>query len=276
MEKPIFIRALESFTDEDQKIIQEVISEWSKKAPFGQRISRNFSNELFLPRKCMISLLQTILTNREKGIDEIESEYQEECYKHVLKGEPISPSKKPKIFGVAIEKEIFKRHLQKNYKKYLHNAKERDEFINSLLDSKYITGSKYSFYTNFKVKQYSVWSTWNHKNINKKPFEFNRTKQADEIRANMGLTELETSKDLLLFMFKMPKEIEPQIATIADAGLYPYFEPPVDKLDGHGWTVCRPPRPYYEKYEYNLESRPECIHDSITLDSVLLPIEKRN
>lgn len=274
MSKNVYEDALESFSTDEQNQITLKMREWGVKFPYGQRITRNFPRESFLPLGNMKAILHLILNNRHLSTIELETIYETECYRHVLLGGDISPLHYPTFFGVAIEKGVFKYHLEKNYKRNFPNSKLREEFIEGLITNSSIIGSKYAIYKRIRLKKYSLFSTWNHEHISKKPFEFTNTNDAQEVRANLGLKHIGTSKQLLLFVYSIPTSISPQKPTIADAGLCQYFEPPLE-TERHGWTINWGELPPFKKKGYNMKTRPECIHDSILLDSLILPVERR-
>ena len=274
MSECVFEKALRSFSNDEEEIIRTKINEWSNSFPYGQRITRNFTREQFLPVNSMKEVLRIILDNEHLDIYELEDLYEKECYNHVLLGGDMDVAVSPSCFGAAIERKQFEYYLGKHYYKYFPNKQEVKEFIESLLSNTTIIGSKYSSFKKIKLKVYNQWSTWNHEDLSKRPFDFANTNEAKEIRANLGLTRIRTSKELLLFVFEIPSTIVPKRPTVADAGLYQYFEPPL-RGSGHGWTINWQEEPSFQKKNYNLKSRPEVVHESILLESMLLPIEER-
>jgi len=254
--------------------IERRINAWSKKCPYGQRVARNIFTEHFLPDDKMTDLLLFIATDPLTSWKLFEANYKAKCHSLALQGGNIRVKKRPLFFGVGVEYETFFKHLKDNYPSelgYSGNDVIVKDFIlrlrNGML-SKNLGGI-------IKLKQYSVWATWNMDDLSGMPFDYCKTNLADEIRANMGLRrdDAEKSTSLLLFAYTIPPHIEPLRPTIADAELSQYFEPPVPTFEKHGWTVNWQ---HEERMTgYNILPRPECIHDSILLSELILPVDMR-
>ncbi|RZL34037.1 MAG: hypothetical protein EOP00_32230 [Pedobacter sp.] len=248
--------------------IETRIKEWGKKHPFGQRITKNIHLEHFLPEDNMKDILLFIASEGDKRSTTFEERYQKECYRHTLMGGDIPWTEKPSYFGAAVEIMAFKSHLMANYPRKFPNQKKAEDFISHLK-----LGNLPRMKKNLLLKKYSIWATWNENNHEEIPFEFCNTMLADEIRANLGLDKLLISKELILFIYKMPKSIDVKRPTIADAGLSQYFEPTVPGFISHGLT--RTWELEHSMIGYNLNPRPEGIHQGIEMHNLCLPISTR-
>jgi len=267
-----YLQAIRNFPPDDRNKIEKRINDWSKESPRGQRVARNIGTDHFLPVDKMTELLHFIKNDPLTSWELFEKNYQNVCYSQPLQGGKIKVTKKPQFFGAAVEYETFFKHLKDNYPSELgsDDAIIRD-FISRLNKGELskILGQI------IRLKKFSVWATWNEDNFAAMPFDYCKTSKADEVRANMGLNRDDAAKSssLLLFVYSIPNHIEPQRPTIADAGLSEYFEPPSSTFDEYGLTVNWQ---YEERMSvYSRKARPECIHDSILLLHLKLPMEMR-
>ena len=266
-----FYEAIKYFSASDQSVIYARLHEWGQ-TYLGEYVCNNLKLDHFMPLNTMIEILKFIVDKKLLNNDDFGAAFEKECYKHVLKGGRIYPKGKlPVIFGAAIDRSVFDKHLMTNYKNIFKSKQERRDFIDKLTINSKLPGSRHSGYINIKLKAYSVWATWNMSDFKAHPFNFCATNDADEIRANMGLLKASRNEELLLFLYTIPPEIEPQRPTIADAGLGQHFQPALPLDEDHGWTINW--RLENKTKGYNLGKRPECVHKSIELKSVKLPIE---
>ena len=263
-----------NFPGPEKNKFEKRINDWSEISPYGQRVARNIFTEHFLPVDKMTELLHFILNDPLTSWNLFEVNYQKVCYRQALQGGKLKVAQKPQLFGAAVEYETFLKHLKDNYPSELGYAGDDaiiKDFISRLNKGRLskILGQI------IRLKKFSVWATWNENDFAAMPFDYCKTSIADEVRANMGLKrdDAEKSTSLLLFVYSIPNHIEPQRPTIADAELSQYFETPPPTFDRHGWTVNWQ---HEERMSaYSMKPRPECIHDSILLSHLKLPIEIR-
>ncbi len=248
--------------------INDKINEWSKKHPYGQRVAKNIFSEHFLPEEKMNEILSFIANDASTSWKEFEVDYQKVCYTLALQGGNIKVKQRPQLFGAAVEYETFFKHLQDNYPTTFIDDTSTKDFISNLAN-----GTLPDLRKVIRLKRFGVWATWNLQNLSGMPFDYCNTKIADEVRANMGLRRTDAKTALLLFVYTIPNHIEPKRPTIADAELSQYFEPPVPTFEEHGWTRTWEFEERMSKF--NLDPKPECIHDSIQLSELKLPIEIR-
>lgn len=274
-------KTLAKYPTLDKQKIDKKIAAWHQKYPSGERVTHNINGEYFLTEEDMKEILSFLETYDNtaslKETDEdywktFEDKYKELCYSLGLKGGNIQVAQFPTYFGAAVEMTVFRTHLtQKDERKkmiYFTNKKKAEDFILGLKN-----GNISRYKKTIPLKKYSIWATWNLDAPDNVPFEFCNTKAANEVRANMGLDERMMSKELILFVYMIPKTIAVKRPTIADAELYPYFKPASPPTIGHGWT--EPWRPRKSTLSYKLGPRPEGIHSSVELSCLKLPIEIR-
>lgn len=251
----------------DKDKIENRINEWSK-TKYGQRIARNIFAEHFLPENKMNEILSFIANDPSTEWEEFDENYKQICYTLALQGGNLKVKQTPQLFGAAVEYETFFKHLKDNYPATFIDDTSTKDFI-SLLAS----GQLPDLRKVIRLKRFGVWSTWNLQNLSGEPFDYCNTKIADEVRANMGLRREDAKTALLLFVYTIPKHIEPKRPTIADAELSEYFEPPPITFDEYGLTKT------WEfvtgMSAYDIKPKPECVHDSIQLSELKLPIEIR-
>jgi hypothetical protein len=264
--------AMTGFSTDLKKAIDSRLEQWSMRNPYGQRVARNISSEHFLEQSSMTELLRYIgeftPSSPPAQWKEFESEYQQLCYRHALKGGSIIINYSPKYFGTSVEKEAFHKHLNDNYISLLNNERRIEEFTYRLTLGRVAKKKKH-----IRLKRYSVWSTWNDKDSKGYPYDYCNTDRADEVRACMGLRQNDAKTDLLIFVYTLPASIVPMRATIADAELSEYFEPPaLESTISHTSTVTWKLVDEYEKAGFYLHPRPECVHESITFEEIILPV----
>lgn len=259
-------------TPDEQNNFNARIQNWSSKSPFGQRVTRNIYLEHFMQDDKLEDLFRFIANDISTSSKVFEVNYVKKCRALKLQGGNIKTATRPKLFGAAVEYETFLKHLIDNYPTELGYAGDNTivkDFILRLNKGMISSGLG----TAIRFKQFLVWSTWNKNDLNGMPFDYAIADIANEIRANMGLSreDATTSTGLLLFVYTIPSHIELKRPTIADAELYQYFAPPPPPVEEHGLTETWQHEPWMNTC--NIEPRPECIHDSIYLSDLKLPVE---
>jgi hypothetical protein len=299
MDDTLYSRARAKVSNNDTQIIgklEDRINTWSIKSSNGRHIANNIYIEHFLEEDSMKDLLSFICKdnstcwNTSECFEDFEMKYEKKCHDHVLKGGKIDD--KPQLLGTAIEYETLYKHLVDNYYRgkngnpKLFNTKRNIIKFISLLSIKPDIHKKN---TNIKLKAYSMWSTWNIDNSTLNPFDCFQSNKANEIRASLGLPRGfglkedvadikkqmnyndNTKSILLLFTYKVLDYSKLKRPTIADAGVNQYFSPPAKSFDKHGFTVPWPDDDPQMK-TYIVHPMPECVHESIILSEVSLPI----
>ncbi len=205
--------------------------------------------------------------------EKFEVNYQKKCWSLALQGGNIKIKKTPTLLGAAVEYETFFKHLKVCFTN--HGLVCSDIIIKDFISRLQEGRLSKNLGNLIRLKPYSVWATWNENDLSGLPFDYAKTNLADEIRANMGLKRdaVDLSPALLLFVYSSPSHIEAKRPTIADAELSEYFQPPPESFDQHGWTVVWQNEIRFKGY--NIKQRPECIHDSILLSQLKLPVEIR-
>jgi hypothetical protein len=250
--------AIKRFGSRKQAAIKATLIKWSKDA-LGREVVRNINPlERFLPPESMTRLLSVIYNARSKGLDELAILYQAECYKteNTLAGGSITIAK-PKIIGRAVEKQAFVNYL---YEKQRHCFRTRaiaKDFVQRLIAGDTMSKAESSVL----MSEFSAWVTWNDISSDLDPFAFARSSNlAEMVRACLGLDPENRmkGKPILLLIYQSHAALELCRPTIADAGLYRFFEPPPIGVDAHGLTKAWPPG--MGKSISTPTPRPEAIH----------------
>ena len=237
------------------KISRIFSSQWSK-TRIGRIVYPNLAQlERFLPEDSMLALLICI---ESASKSDIEKRYRDECYLHIARGGDITIS--PEIVGKVVEREQFATWLLLEYRHIFAHKLQVEKFIDGLImdaprdddEDKILMGNKYL-----------IWVTWNENNPSGNPFDFIKFDMAEEARACLGL-EPKNGQRLLLLTYKGTalNLIKP---TIADAGLFTFFQLPPPDEERHGWT--RPWEPAFLSDtlkaidpRYSPQPKPEAVH----------------
>src|SRR5262249_48612246 len=134
-----------------------------------------------------------------------------------------------------------------------------------------------------KMARYGTWVTWDRASRGQvDPFSFSQRRCADEIRANLGLSNVGIGRSILLITYSSVHAGILHRPTCADAGLYLRFRPPPAPppaiMDAHGltkpWEEFPGVRPDIVKHLV-LTPRPEGLHTPIAFPAGLV-IERRS
>jgi hypothetical protein len=263
-------RAAKSLSKRQRRAIRATLVRWSRNSSPGREIVRNIDPlERFLPSDNMKQILTVIYEARNERLDRLEALYASECYKHVRTGGKIRcPA--PIAVGRAVEKEVFIEYLRKL--PYFGTAQAAEDFVKRLVKKDSLSKGEASQL----MSAYSGWVTWDDSTLGPDPFCFARSAiSAEIVRASLGLDPdgKWRGKPLLLLVYRS-SDLDLYRPTVADAGLYLFFEPPPSGLDAHGLTKPRPPgmnRPIS-----GLQPRPEAVHGPCTFKLLQLPVEEVN
>lgn len=248
--------AIRYFGPRQQAAIRTTLIRWSRD-DLGRELVRNINPlERFIPPDNMKSLLSVIYNARRKGLDELAILYKEECFKPVnIRVGGLVRGVRPMTIGRAVEKQAFVYYLYKKQRHCFRTKAMAHDFIQRLLSGDTMSATESSVL----MSEFSAWVTWNDMPSATDPFEFARsTGLAEMIRACLGLDPegRMTGKPILLLIYKRRTEL--YRPTIADAGLYRFFEPPPIGIDAHGLTKTRPPG--MSTSVYSSMPRPEAVH----------------
>ncbi|MBN2571622.1 MAG: hypothetical protein JXA68_05800 [Ignavibacteriales bacterium] len=241
------------FSKKELKIIETKLTAWHSESNLGINIDPNIQIDCCIPDDPdMYEIMKFILNEKninKRQFEDFENEYSKICWKFVLHGGVIKI--KPSLLGRAVEKDSFIYFLIKHY---LFNKAMAKDLIERLETKSHITPDE----EEILISARGTWVTWNKNDPDDKPFEFVKLMKADEIRANLGLDMNYSGKSLLVFIYKYNNKYDLLKPTIADAGLFPYFQATPFGEASYGLT-----KPWFKSKltkEFDLKPRPEAIH----------------
>jgi hypothetical protein len=267
-----FKDALRIFPAADAKLIEVTLMNWAKSDGLARDVVRNLRElEWFLPASNMAELLEAIRNCHAKTTNELRSEYLKVCYRNVRKGGPIR-GPQPLLLGRAVEKEPFVQALFDTHGPInggtglIPDLPTARNFVSRLLSGKLDARER-----GLTMSKYAVWVTWNPSDPSSNPFGFSAS--ATEIRACIGLESLVTKRGepLLLLIYKKSLALELLRATVADAGLYKYYEPPPQGFEDYGLTKqwSEDFTPGFQPYPL-----PEAIHAAESFQWLNTPVKE--
>jgi hypothetical protein len=268
-----FTDALKSFSAAEVALIEATLMHWIDSDGLARDLVRNVKDlESFLPGENMAELLQAICSCHGKPIDELRGEYRSACYRNVKKGGAVR-APQPVLLGRAVEKESFVVALYEMHgpigsgSGYFPSLDAVRDFVLRLLSGDKLSSRE----CDLLMSKYAVWVTWDRSDSSSDPFSFSAS--ATEIRACLGLDSLIKRKGepLLLLVYEKSAKVELLRATVADAVLYKYYEPPPIGFDAYGLT-----KPWSEDFTpgFRPYSLPEAIHGSESFDVLVIPIKE--
>lgn len=208
--------------------------------------------------------LMEILRDAPSGdIAELQKRYQSSCYTLQRLGRKARVPQTAWV-GTAIDLARFQRDLLSRYSHHFPTLTDVEDFVRRLqTDLGLLTSRERDVF----IKAYTFWVTWDEASPQDDPFGFVVHHLADEVRGALGLDE-RAAGPLLLFRYQMPPRTVVHRPTIADAGLFPYFAPPIRSETRHGMT-----RPW-ERLDLSVGGRtlpieagprPEGVHRPISI-----------
>lgn len=255
------LKKIERTSLSKRREIEKFISEWEdKNGGLGIYIVPNIEREFFLHEDRMVRILDTIHQYRILIISKLEGRYLNECHNHVRQGGEIKISY-PTIVGRAVTRAGFTQDLKDRYnlKKY-----EAESIVHKLVSGNRLSDDEKDCH----MSEHSAWVTWNKKHLSRYPFHFARSPhRGQKIRANLGLDRKKSRGDLLLLVYYTRPSNKLFIPTIADAGLYEFFQV-AGKDRYYGGT-----RPWHksdldDKVKQKPQSRPEAVHEPEELSQI--------
>ena len=271
-----FERTIKRFRRPDQAIIESVLLSWSVTS-VGVTVAPNLRDrEHFLPSRFMEQILRTIKSCSGLPVTRLEVKYQESCYRIQCRGGIAKiPTKNPILLGCAIDRELFLDHVIVSSAGYIATPGLADRLVKKLL----MSGSRNLLPRERAIflKAYTTWVTWDESDPVRDPFGFAIYGLGDEIRATLGLDERLRGGPLLLFRYEKPLSLEVHRPTVADAGLFKYFSPPILSNRHHGYS-----RPWERlslriggiPMEVEATPRPEAVHVPIELGAITMRVSE--
>lgn len=258
-------RAITYITDPGElQVLEETLQSWSESTKTGRIVVPNLMDlERFLPENIMLLLLYTIILNSTGSIENLEQVYKLECQGNIVEGGEIESSVSPALLGKALDKEYFKGWLLRVYDGSLFTEiSEAELFIDKIIAGEPLDDDEKIILLG---SEYLIWATWSTDPASEDPFHFLRFDMADEARACLGLAQ--TMRDsLIILAYEKPSSLKLYRPTIADAGVFTFFQPPPQGHDAHGitraWDSFLNPAISAFDPNYSPIPRPEAVHYS--------------
>jgi hypothetical protein len=265
--------------------IREALLAWHSDADPARAVGRVIvpnvqARECFLKPSRMKKILLAVHAAASKSAKAVPDAYENACNDHVLCGGALVPNptaSAPSAVGRAVDRSRFYEFLENYYGlattkplpffPFFGGASEIESFIDDLL-----AGTLKPVAAQLLLASHSVWVTWRD-DVSAGPFTWLKQGIADEVRAGLGLNP--QFGDSILLMEYAPTDVSLQRPTIADAGLFEYFEPPSRDHYCYGRT-----RPWTAGFARTRKtpiveapvSRPEAVHERNEAQTLVLPI----
>jgi len=232
----------------------------------------NLEDDCHLCEAAWGSLKDVILAGISDAIL-LQRELTNACRKHTLQGSFIAPPL-PSPLGRAVTRELFADILRAQFS--FSTKDEEEQFMDDLLDKGTTDAETRTLLSRkFLVgKGRVMWGTFNLDPASGLPLNGSNPfrhmpRDADGIRAQLGLSKNDAGKDLLLFVYTLPSGVSPRFPTIADAyagDAWPYYFRPAREMEAYGFTMTWDTTP-------PLPSSPEVVHEPVTGDNLVEKIE---
>ena len=255
-----FRRASRLLSPDDLEAVKVLLHSWQRDG-IGRTVAPNLRDrEFFLRRRCMAALLGAVIRGNPAP-EEVADQYQQECYRHQLRGGRIRVSSLPRALGRAVDGELFALYLWQTFPERFAKIELARDFVTMLtldeIDEEY---------KELTMSQYTAWATWKEDDPSADPFDFVHHHVAAEVQAALGMDE-RLFGVLLLLRFWRPDDLPLFRPTVADAGLFPHFDPPQSTEKAHSRTR---PWPNFlirgDPMEWGrANSHPEAVHGPVKL-----------
>jgi hypothetical protein len=232
----------------------------------------NLEDDCHLCEAAWVSLRDVILTSVSDAIV-LQRELTNACRKHTLQGSFIARPF-PSPLGRAVTKELFADLLREQFS--FNTIDEEDQFMDDLLYRRPTAASTIALLSGKLLTRSGrvMWGTFNFDPTSGTPVDGsspfnNMPRDADGIRAQLGLSKNDAGKDLLLFVYTLPPGVVPRFPTIAEAYAgndWPYYFRPARESESWGFTMTWDSSP-------PLPSSPEVVHEPITGDNLVEEIK---
>lgn len=268
---PTFVRASRKLTPDEREAIDTLLLRWSVETN-GRTVASNIrDNERFLPRRYMLDLIRVLLDARHEPVEEMERRYQKACHQYQLRGGRIRLVPQPEVLGRAVTRQEFVNYLLEHSDGHVSTEEHAQDLVERLRSGQGIDPHE----DNVLLTKFTAWVTWNEQDPALDPFAFMEHRISVEVQAALGL-DPRPQGPLLLLRYRRPISLDLHRPTIADAGLFPLFNPPLSTEKRHSRTR---PWPYFRLKEPSSEfakasSRPEAVHGQVGLGVLTEAVEQ--
>jgi len=249
---------MELLDPDERREIKELFTRWSR-TNLGRIVTSNIDPlERFLPPEDLREILLSI--PRAPGVDlvAVETAYRTACIRFVRRGDDIKPSPPPELVGRAVTRGALVDTLAMSLNDHQESA---EKLVSKLLRGGPLEASE----RQIPMSRWAAWVTWDESGYRTDPFRFAAGRGPMHIFASLGLPFRRTAEELLLLVYRpCCRLLRP---TIADAGLFPYFQPPYGGYE-HGMTL-----PWHREMVAEdapePQPRPEAVHESQPLSCLV-------
>jgi hypothetical protein len=248
-------------------VVRARLVEWATRSDIGRVVVTNLDPlERFLPPESMARLLGAIARGASGDLGKVATAYEKACLKQVKRGGPVRLPKLPPVIGRAVERDRFVQHLLRHSDHFGGREKEVQSFVEQIILGIPLEGSQSAVL----MSAYASWASWD-RDFPAAPFAF-AGDSAEKVRASMGLDpDARCDDGLLLLIYDRPDKTSLLRPTVADAGLFLFFEPPPVRFNNHGLT--KPWLPGLCGVDgYSPQPRPEAIHEPVEARHLHLPV----
>lgn len=251
-----FERCLSLLDPDSATSITNLLSRWSQ-TNVGRVLATNINPlEHFLPPEDLREILLAL--DSQPGMDMVglASIYSEECKKFVLHGDKILLSPPPSVLGrVLTRNSLITAVMSTGF--FSKNRANAEDFVNRLLIGHGMDGDE----SQLPMSPFAAWVTWDDKDPNGNPFRFAEGKGKDCLLGSLGFDPRALKEDVILLTYRLPLICHLLRPTVADAGTFPFFEPPYAGFEDYGLT--KPwQSPLLKDESLVLSPRPEAVHSS--------------
>jgi hypothetical protein len=239
-------------------IVEDRLRVLESASGIGYQLVINLRNESRLDELALRDIVEGLL-QAAANPGALKDAYVEACWGHILEGGAI-PRPWALCFGRVVSVERFYRTML-NFGYY----RTEDQVKHALerLLSKPLHATHAELRNKF-IGQFLMWATFNPDDLNGHPFS-GMPKDADGLRARLGVHSSERGQDLFLLVYRLPPDVAPLFPTIADAQGYSLFRPsPPEEKSGltMPWAEIDGEKPL-----------PEVVHNPIKGICLIEPIQ---
>lgn len=262
-----FAVAIKRFRPRTRRKIEILLLLWATGSRIGRVVATNLRDlEHFLSPRRTKNLLSLLLRNarlfQARDLSDIEQLYDERCNSHAGKGGVARLPAPGPLLGRAVSRKVFLESLRSWYPRRFPTPQAAVHFLERLLRLQLSSADG-----NLRTSRFLAWVTFSEDPAAPDPFAFLSYRDADEVRAFLGL-DPKHSGPLLLMVYDS-SNIKLLRPTIADAAISPFFQPPPVNFVDFGWTTPWPPGFLSGRLSVLTPApRPEALHPPLAFSHI--------